>query len=142
EPLRVALLAGTLEFGGAEKQLVYMARALQEAGVRVRVYSLGANEANEAALHDVGIGPIGVGLAANPVLRLLTFVRAVRHFRPHIVQASTLYVHLYVPLTARLFRSLALAPIPCPVRLDFHDPPRCGPLPLRAPRRTAPSSRA
>ena len=60
----MALLAGTLEFGGAEKQLVYMARALQEAGVRVRVYSLGANEVNEAALHDVGIAPTGVGLAA------------------------------------------------------------------------------
>ena len=43
DPLRVALLAGTLEFGGAEKQLVYMARALQGAGVRVRVYKTRQN---------------------------------------------------------------------------------------------------
>jgi len=133
EPLRVALLAGTLEFGGAEKQLVYMAGALQEAGVRVRVYSLGANEVNEAALHDVGIDPIGVGLAANPVLRLLTFVRAVRHFRPDIVQASTFYVNLYVALTARLCGSLAIGAIRSDVRLDLQDTGRWGPLLLRAP---------
>ena len=35
--LRVAFLAGTLDPGGAEKQLVYMVRALTSAGVAVRV---------------------------------------------------------------------------------------------------------
>ena len=53
----MAFLAGTLEFGGAEKQLVYMARALQEAGLRVRVYTLGENDVNEAPLRDAGLGP-------------------------------------------------------------------------------------
>jgi glycosyltransferase involved in cell wall biosynthesis len=133
DPLRVALLAGTLEFGGAEKQLVYMARALQEAGVRVRVYTLGKNEVNEAALCDLGLGPIGVGLAANPVLRLVTFARALRPFRPHIVQASTFYVNLYVALTARLFGSLAIGAIRSDVALDLQDTGRWGRLLLRAP---------
>jgi hypothetical protein len=38
--LRVALIAGTLGQGGAEKQLVYMARALVAAGADVSAFSL------------------------------------------------------------------------------------------------------
>src|SRR5688572_22192405 len=38
--LRVAFLAGDLEQGGAEKQLLYMVRALTQIGVAVRVYCL------------------------------------------------------------------------------------------------------
>src|SRR3989442_13856829 len=120
DPLRVAFLAGTLEFGGAEKQLVYMARALQEAGLRVRVYTLGENEVNEAPLRDAGLGPIGVGRAAHPILRLVTFVRALRHFRPHIIQAATFYVNLYVALASRLFGSLAIGAMRNDGVLELH----------------------
>jgi glycosyltransferase involved in cell wall biosynthesis len=129
----VALLAGTLEWGGAEKQLVYMARALQEAGVRVRVYTLGENEINEAALRGVGLGPIAVGRAAGPVSRLVTFARALRDFRPHIVQASTFYVNLYVAIAARLLGALAIGAIRSAVALDLQDTGRWGPLLLRLP---------
>ena len=38
--LRVALVAGLVGERGAEKQLVYMARALDDVGVHVRIYSL------------------------------------------------------------------------------------------------------
>ena len=133
DPLRVALLAGTLEFGGAEKQLVYMARALQEAGVRVRVYTLGENEVNEAPLRDVGLGPIGVGRAANPVLRLVTFARALQHFRPHIIQAATFHVNLYVALASRLFGALAIGAMRNNGVLELQNTGRWGPFLLRAP---------
>jgi glycosyltransferase involved in cell wall biosynthesis len=127
------LLAGTLELGGAEKQLVYMARALQRAGVCVRVYTFGANEVNEGALRDAGLGPVAVGEAANPLVRLVTLARALRGFRPHIVQASTFYVNLYVALTARLFGSLAIGAIRSDVALDLQRTGRWGPLLLRWP---------
>src|SRR5438876_7728374 len=45
--LRVALVAGTLDRGGAEKQLFYMARALVRAGVDVRVCCLQRGEVFE-----------------------------------------------------------------------------------------------
>src|SRR5437879_6291545 len=80
-----------------------------------------------------GLCSSAVGLVANPVLRRLTFARAVRHFRPHIVQASTFYVNLYVALTARLFGSLAIGAIRSDVVLDLQDTGRWGPLLLRAP---------
>ena len=129
----MAFLAGTLEFGGAEKQLVYMARALQEAGLRVRVYTLGESDVNEAPLRDAGLGPIGVGRAAHPILRLVTFVRALRHFRPHIIQAATFYVNLYVALASRLFGSLAIGAMRNDGVLELHDTGRWAPFLLRAP---------
>jgi len=43
-PVRIAFVAGTLGQGGAEKQLVYMARALRDSGADVRVYCLTRGE--------------------------------------------------------------------------------------------------
>ncbi len=111
DSLRVAFLAGTLGRGGAEKQLVYMARALQAAGVRVRVYTLGQHEFYEVALRDLGLAPTGVGHAGSPLLRLPTFAWALRRFRPHIIQAAHFYVNLYVALASRLFGSLDIGAI-------------------------------
>ena len=48
--LRVAMVAGTLARGGAEKQFVYMVRALKADGVDVRVFALTRGEHHEAAL--------------------------------------------------------------------------------------------
>src|SRR5437879_3989280 len=88
-----------------------MARALRDAGVCVRVYTLGDGEFYEAALHDAELPPVWVGRAANPVLRLVAFVRALRRFRPHIVQAAHSYVNLYVAFAARVYGSLALGAV-------------------------------
>jgi len=86
--LRVALVAGQLTYGGAEKQVVYMARALHRAGVSVQVYTFGAEVFYEAVLREVGLRPIVIGAAANPLVRLVTLARALRRFRPHVAQAG------------------------------------------------------
>ncbi len=133
DSLRVAFLAGTLGRGGAEKQLVYMARALQAAGVRVRVYTLGQHEFYEVALRDLGLAPTGVGHAGSPLLRLPTFAWALRRFRPHIIQAAHFYVNLYVALASRLFGSLDIGAIRSDVVLDLRGTGSWGPFLLRAP---------
>ena len=133
EPLRVAFLAGTLMHGGAEGQLVYLARALRQAGVCVRVYTLGENEFYEATLRDAGLDPIHVGGAASTLLRLVTFARALRRFRPQIVQAAHFYVNLYVALASRLCRALAIGAIPSDVVLDLQDTGPWGTALLRSP---------
>ena len=73
--LRVAFVAGTLDRGGAEKQLFYMARALAREAVDVRVYSLRRGEFFEAELQRLGIRPIWIGRYAHPVLRTAALVR-------------------------------------------------------------------
>src|SRR2546430_7454389 len=74
--LRVAILAGTLGQGGAEKQLIYIARALRQSNVAVQVYALRRDEFYEAALQGLNLQPIWIGRYESPVLRLGAFVRA------------------------------------------------------------------
>jgi glycosyltransferase involved in cell wall biosynthesis len=131
--LRVALFAGTLARGGAEKQLAYMARALRDAGVCLGVYALHEGEAYEAVLRAAGFAPVCVGQAANPALRLVTLTRALRRFRPHVVQAAQFYVNLYVALASRVCGSLAIGALRSDVVLDLQATGRWGRWLLRAP---------
>ncbi len=110
-PLRVALVAGTLDQGGAEKQLLYMAVALQRVGVDVRVYSLRRGEYYEAALKSSGITPIWIGRFENPLIRLASLTKALWVFRPHIVQASHFFTNLYAAISARLSGAISIGAI-------------------------------
>lgn len=106
--LRVAILAGTLARGGAEKQLVYLVEALQTAGAQLRVLSLTRGEFFEPALRALGVEPVYVGRFGNPMLRTAAIAAALRDFRPHIVQAAHFYVNLYVGLVAPLLGAIGI----------------------------------
>ena len=106
--LRVAFVAGMLDRGGAEKQLFYMARALVEEGVDVRVCSLGCGEVFEAELQRAGVQTVWVGRSAHPALRTVAVVRALADFRPHIVQSAHFYTNLYAAATALSYGALGL----------------------------------
>lgn len=97
---RVALVAGTLGQGGAEKQLVYTARALRDADVDVRVFALTRGEHYEPALRAAGIDPVWIGQAESPARRTLALVAALRSFHPHVVQSTHFYTNLYASLAA------------------------------------------
>jgi len=109
--LKVAFLAGTLGQGGAEKQLVYMARALLQAGVKVRVYSLTQGEYYEPTLQSLGLQPQWIGQYSNPVVRLFTFMISLRNFRPHVVQSAHFYANLYVCLTSPIYNAVGMGSI-------------------------------
>lgn len=105
---RVALIAGTLGQGGAEKQLVYAARALAAAGVDVRVLCLTRGEPHEASLRAAGIPVDHVGEARGVARRLLRITRDMRQFRPQVVQAAHTYTNLYAALAARRAGALGI----------------------------------
>ncbi len=109
--LRVAFLAGGLWKGGAEKQLVYMARALAESGADVRVYSLTRGDFYESHLTGLGIPVDWVGQRQHPVLRLLRLAQVLRRFRPHVLQATHFFVNLYPTLLAPLCGAVAIGSI-------------------------------
>lgn len=108
KPLRVALVAGTLGQGGAEKQLVYMARALLASNAVVRVCTLTPGGFHERSLRSLGLEPIWVGRHANPALRVAALVRALRSFRPQVVQSAHTYVNLHAALAARLLGAVSV----------------------------------
>ncbi len=105
---RVALIAGTLGHGGAEKQLAYGARALAAAGVDVRVLSLTRGERYERTLREAGIPVVFAGRAPDVPRRLLAIAREVARFRPQIVQSCHTFANLYAALAARRAGALSL----------------------------------
>ena len=133
EPLRVALVAGTLGRGGAEKQLVYMARALQADGVDVRVFSLTRGDTYESALAGLGLAPTWVGRYANPLLRSMALAAALREWQPHVVQAGHFYVNLHVTLAAKVVGALSLGAVRNDAAHDVHGTGLLGRWSLRAP---------
>lgn len=100
DALRVALLAGTLGRGGAEKQLVYMARALRGRGIDVRVFSLTQGDHYEPLLRRAAVPVKWVGRRAHPLCRVASMRSALSAFAPHVVQAAHFYVNLYALLGA------------------------------------------
>jgi len=131
--LRVALLAGTLGQGGAEKQLVYMTRALRQANVAARIYSLTRDEFYEPALRSLDVEPIWIGRHASPLLRLGAFVRSLRAYKPHIVQSGHFFANLYVALAAPLVRAVSIGTIRSDVTYDMEMNPWWAPWSLRLP---------
>jgi glycosyltransferase involved in cell wall biosynthesis len=105
---RVAFIAGSLGQGGAEKQLVYMARALVADGVDVRVYTLSQGEHYEATLQDCGIPPTFVGQQGHPAARTWALIRHLRAFRPDVVHASHFFANLYAVVAAPACRAAGI----------------------------------
>jgi glycosyltransferase involved in cell wall biosynthesis len=131
--LRVALLPGTLVADGAEKQLVYMARALREVRVDVRVYCLTRGDFHEGTLRALGIPLQWVGRFRTRFLRLLSLAAALREFRPHIVQAGHFYTNLYAASVAPLYGALAIGCCRSDVFSEVRETNRLGLWSLRLP---------
>jgi glycosyltransferase involved in cell wall biosynthesis len=96
----VAFVVGSLGRGGAEKQLVYLVRALLAERVVVRLYTLTRGEAYEETLQGLGVPMTFVGRHGHPALRTLALIRQLRTFRPDVVHASHFFANLYAVLAA------------------------------------------
>ena len=131
--LRVALVAGTLGRGGAEKQFVYMATALRDAGAQVRTFSMTRGEHHEDALERSGLGPTWVGWSGLPGVRAGLLAAAVLRFRPHVVQAGHFFLNLHVTAAAALTGAVALGAIRSDVSYELATHGRWGPPLLRIP---------
>lgn len=100
--MRVCFLAGTLGRGGAEKQLLYMLKALREAGVSTRVLCLTKNESYEREIKALGIEIEWVGGAENRGLRLLKIINSLRKQPADVLQSAHFYTNLYVGVAGKI----------------------------------------
>ncbi len=107
-PLRVAVVAGGLACGGAEKQISCAVLALQSLGADVRVYTLERGGMFADRLAAAGVEPVWIGRASWPAARLAELVRRLRPFAPDVIQAGHSFVNLYAGLAARRLRALGL----------------------------------
>lgn len=131
--LRVAIVAGTLGRGGAEKQLVYQLAALREVAT-VQLFSLTRGEFYESAVKELGVTLSWVGRASHPLLRLITATRAIAAFGPHIVQAAHFYTNIYVAAASRAVGAVEIGSVRNDGLLELADNGRWGERLLRLPR--------
>ena len=132
--LRVAFVAGSLTQGGAEKQFVYMARALRDSGAEVTIYSLTQREHYETVLAAEGIRPMWVGRVSHPPARLATLASVLMRHRPHILQSTHFFGNLYAAILGRLCGAIGIGSIRNDTYFDMQANGRWGPWLLRTPR--------
>jgi glycosyltransferase involved in cell wall biosynthesis len=100
--LKICFLAGTLEQGGAERQLFYMLQALRRRGVAVRVLCLGRSGFWAKPIQSLGVPVTWVGQRQSRLARLVRVFQKVRTDRPDVLQSQHFFANAYVGVVARL----------------------------------------
>src|SRR5258705_13122270 len=109
--LRVALVASSLSLGGGEKQTVYIARALLDAGIDARLFYLGSGGHYEVVLQQIGVPTLRIYTANRPWIILAGLIRTLRRFRPHIVLMNQFGDLAYGIIAGRCCHALTLGGI-------------------------------
>jgi glycosyltransferase involved in cell wall biosynthesis len=101
-PLKVCFIVGTLGRGGAERQLVYMLRALRSHAVDTRVLCLTRGEPIQSEIENLGVSVEWVGANPSQPVRLAAIVGALRREHADVVQSTHFYANAYAAVTAVL----------------------------------------
>lgn len=110
-PVRLALVTSSLRLGGAEKQTAYIARALFQTGMYLRLFHLGTGGAYEPVLQKQGIPITRIYFANRPSLILVKLIGALRQWRPQVVLATQFGDLRYAAPAGRLCHALTLGGI-------------------------------
>ncbi len=102
--LNVCFLAGTLEHGGAERQLFYMLQALRQAGAAPRLLSLDRGGFWEERIKSLGVSVTCVGDSPSRLKRLVRVLIELRKAPPDALQSQHFFANAYAGLAARLLR--------------------------------------
>jgi glycosyltransferase involved in cell wall biosynthesis len=102
--LKICFLAGTLEHGGAERQLFYILQALRQAGASLRLLSLDRGEFWEETIKALGVSVTWVGDQPSRLKRLFRVVKEARKDPPDVLQSQHFFANAYVGMTARLLQ--------------------------------------
>jgi len=102
--MKVCFIVGTLGRGGAEKQLVFMLRALIRAGIEARILCLTSGESYEAEIKSLGVEVEYIGENQNRLIRLWKIIQNLRKRPADIIQSSHFYTNIYVGLAGKIFR--------------------------------------
>ncbi len=95
-------MAGTLEHGGAERQLFYMLQALCRGGVSCRVLCFDHGEFWEKPIESLGVPVTWVGERQSRLARLIRVIRELRRDPPDLFQSQHFFANGYVGLAGFL----------------------------------------
>jgi glycosyltransferase involved in cell wall biosynthesis len=146
EPLRVALIAECGEkggnMGGAERQAYYIIRALADAGVQVKMFSVTDNNtAYMDALNTMRVETRHFGWMPVWPLRLMLLLSWLRKFRPHVVQSVHNFTNAYSALAGRALGVVSVGGLRSDLQSCLSDNGRYGRFLLTGPDAIAVNSR-
>ncbi|MEN3010400.1 MAG: glycosyltransferase [Candidatus Bipolaricaulaceae bacterium] len=106
---RLLLVVTGLDLGGAENQVVQLAKRLQKRGWNVHVLSLRTPGVLARELHEAGIPVLSLGIRSllSAPLGALRLARLIHRLKPHVVHAHMFHANLL----CRLVRPLAPIPV-------------------------------
>src|SRR5882672_1758861 len=102
--LKLCFLAGTLEHGGAERQLFYILQALCREGASPRLLSLDRGEFWEKTIKALGVCVTWVGEQPARLTRLFRVLKELRKNPPDVLQSQHFFANAYVGAAARLLQ--------------------------------------
>ncbi len=105
---RVAVVASSLRLAGAEKQTVYLTRALLEAGTDTRFFHLGEGGHYATVLRQMGVPFVQIYRPNRPFAILAGLTKAFFRFRPHVVFAPQFSDLLQSGIAGRFWNALIL----------------------------------
>jgi glycosyltransferase involved in cell wall biosynthesis len=103
--LKLCFLAGTLEHGGAERQLFYILQALCQAGNTPRLLSLDQGEFWEEKIKGLGVSVTWVGDQPSRLGRLFRVFKELRKDPPGVLQSQHFFANTYVGIVSRLIQA-------------------------------------
>jgi glycosyltransferase involved in cell wall biosynthesis len=102
--LKICFVAGTLEHGGAERQLFYILRELRKLGAALKLLCFDRGQFWEQAIRSLGIPVIWVGERPSRFARLIRIVKELRRDPVEVLQSQHFFANAYIGLAARLLR--------------------------------------
>ena len=101
---KICFLAGTLEHGGAERQLFYVVQALCRHGVSPRVLCFDQRQFWEDRIRSLGVPVSWVGQRQSRLTRLGRVLKELRSDPPDVFQSQHFFANAYVALGAAALR--------------------------------------
>jgi len=139
--LKLCFLAGTLEHGGAERQLFYILQALCQAGATPQLLSLDQSEFWEENIKALGVCVTWVGDRPSRLTRLFRVLKELRKNPPDVLQSQHFYANAYVSVAAWLLQASGIGAMRNNGHTEVRDSgPLGGWLNLRLPRTIAANS--
>ena len=132
--MKVCFVVGTLGRGGAEKQLVYMLRALRQADIAARVLCLTRGESYEDEIRDAGVEVEWIGRRKNQAARLFDIIGNLRNTPADIIQSSHFYTNIYTGIAGKLLRIPSIGAIRSDLTYELTDHRITGKWQLSLPR--------
>lgn len=99
--MKICFITGTLARGGAEKQLVFMLRALRNLRTEAEVLCLTEGESYGDEIRELGFDVKYVGASSNRFARLWKIISSLRSSKADIIQSSHFYTNLYAGFAGR-----------------------------------------